>query len=331
MGANSVKLYPLNPIGSGGISDKRAFENTFKNDTFFDDSGNANLKTFGDLNVDNNTDESIINAIRNAKVVTTDINKLPQNPIVVKYDVGGDIYLNYKVSSYQAEEIQNNVYNALYNNLNSRELGFGEAPQYEKVLDIIKNADDRISYVALRPISYDNSSIEYPAGLTFVDDSDSSNNEAIVKQRAILSGVTPWTNFKEDFIIKANQSAGDFKEYVATDDSDIVITSGVNISADSSDIYYRVEKNENFIAFAPSYRDVTIYANYLYYIYDTESNTTIPADTPVVLAGDQTIKFYETREATQAKYTLGSGKRIKANFELTPTATGTKPSLNDSK
>lgn len=113
-------------------------------------------------------------------------------PIILTYDIAGQIYLNTKVSAQEATEIRTNVLTALYSELEASKITFGEQPDYKKVLDIISSADSRISYVALQPIS--NYKIENKGVLNTSEYSGGTN----LTCRSILSGKTPWAVMRDE-------------------------------------------------------------------------------------------------------------------------------------
>ena len=113
-------------------------------------------------------------------------------PIIVTYDIAGQIYLNTKVSAQEATEIRTNVLTALYSELEASKMDFGEQPDYKKVLDIITSADSRISYVALQPIS--NYKTENKGVLSTTEYSERTN----LTCRSILSGKTPWAVMRDE-------------------------------------------------------------------------------------------------------------------------------------
>lgn len=113
-------------------------------------------------------------------------------PIIVTYDIAGQIYLNTKVSAQEATEIRTNVLTALYSELEASKINFGEQPDYKKVLDIITSADSRISYVALQPIS--NYKTENKGVLSTTEYSGRTN----LTCRSILSGKTPWAVMRDE-------------------------------------------------------------------------------------------------------------------------------------
>ena len=113
-------------------------------------------------------------------------------PIIVTYDIAGQIYLNTKVSAQEATEIRTNVLTALYSELEASKMDFGEQPDYKKVLDIITSADSRISYVALQPIS--NYKIENKGVLSTTEYLGRTD----LTCRSILSGKTPWAVMRDE-------------------------------------------------------------------------------------------------------------------------------------
>lgn len=307
---NTVKFYPLNPIPAGGIQNKSIFDTTFSNNTFID-NGEANKDTFGENDVQGNDSTSLINIVNDQKVMTTKIDEMPHDLIIVPYDIKGEIYLNHKVSQYVANEVKNNVDNALYQALNARKLTIGEAPTYTDILNIIKEADNRIDYVALSPLTF------LPA-----EQVDST----WVRKKAIWNGNTPWAHFKTDFTYKASQSNGKDKSFSADDSGEYVeIDSSIFLEDSSSASKYKVGLNENLVAFAPQYKTTTQYSNYLYYKYVGIAE--LKANTPYQLPEGARIEFYESlddanAESVSPKYRINSGEYVQSTFAIKPNDSG---------
>jgi hypothetical protein len=69
--------------------------------------------------------------------------------IKVYFKLDARISTTYKVSSLEAKEIENVVYQAIYRNFNMRYMNFGEELPYESILEVIQEADPRIRNVTL--------------------------------------------------------------------------------------------------------------------------------------------------------------------------------------
>lgn len=171
MDASDLRAYPLS--ASPSTSTRTGYDKTFEPIT-----GETGTKLLKD-------------AVASAKTIQ---HTFVENgvPIIVTYDIAGQIYLNTKVSAQEATEIRTNVLTALYSELEASKMDFGEQPDYKKVLDIITSADSRISYVALQPIS--NYKTENKGVLSTTEYSGPTN----LTCRSILSGKTPWAVMRDE-------------------------------------------------------------------------------------------------------------------------------------
>lgn len=171
MDASDLRAYPLS--ASPSTSTRTGYDKTFEPIT-----GETGTKVLED-------------AVASAKTIQ---HTFVENgvPIIVTYDIAGQIYLNTKVSAQEATEIRTNVLTALYSELEASKMDFGEQPDYKKVLDIITSADSRISYVALQPIS--NYKTENKGVLSTTEYSGRVN----LTCRSILSGKTPWAVMRDE-------------------------------------------------------------------------------------------------------------------------------------
>lgn len=267
------------------------------------------------------------------------------SPIILTYDLNGYIYLNNKVSQIDANQIKNKVVNALWTKFNSRELGFGEMPDYGELVDTIKGADDRISYVALNPITEykqkeDKTFNKYYQSLDII-------------KRSILAGITPWSNRHDYLDVKFGQIFDKIQDNSdppkALDKLPLVNDAGKDnvylyttcLPKDSSNkIVYgdanalKLYDNEQLSLFTPSYHDSKIYTNYIYYKYistnkDVEART-FKANNIYKLKDNEQILIRETKPTVNDTNALDTLKNvyIKVDFDLKPTkdyvAIGTK-------
>lgn len=90
-----------------------------------------------------------------------------------KYPVKCTIIPQYKLSSTQEADLKNNIYLALYKNLNSNELEFGDKISQDYLYTIISQADARIKNVIL-------DSIEYTTYATYLDSNTGTYKEVQV-------------------------------------------------------------------------------------------------------------------------------------------------------
>lgn len=173
MDASDLRAYPLS--ASPSTSTRTGYDKTFEPITG---------------TTDKTSTEVVEEAVASAKTIQ---HTFVENgvPIIVTYDIAGQIYLNTKASAQEATEIRTNVLTALYSELEASKINFGEQPDYKKVLDIITSADSRISYVALQPIS--NYKTENKGVLSTSEYSGRTN----LTSRSILSGKTPWAVMRD--------------------------------------------------------------------------------------------------------------------------------------
>ena len=342
---NNINIDIKNNINMYGNIDDSAVLTTY-NIRFYPLAYSSDVSSLGNFN---NTFTSVASnenginpAISKVKSLNHDVLE-NGSPIILTYDLDGFIYLNDKVSQIDANQIKNKVVQALWARFNSRQLGFGEMPDYGELVDTIKSADDRISYVALNPITEykqkeDNTFNKYYSSLDIV-------------KRSILAGVTSWST-KHDYLnVKFNQI------FDKIQDNNNVSLATLPLSTDSGKDTYlftrcfarnsedgitydganaiQLYDNEQLSIFTPSYHDSKIYTNYIYYKYiSTDKNVearTFKANNIYKLKDNEQILIREikpTKTDLAALETISAGTYIKADFDLMPTsdyvAIGTK-------
>ena len=297
-------LYPLKP--QDNINNYSDFKRTF---TAAGDGEDLNTPWIA----------NIIDSTKDVKAINHQW-MLRKDPIFVDYDLGGQIYLQKSVSATEALEIQSNIYTAVYRAVNSRELTWGEGINYQKLVDVIKNADSRIQYAAIDAINYNE--VE-------------SNSELDATKSAILAGVTPWTDFSEfKFFYYPNDSA-DAVVTTYPDTEGKTITKIIpmpkwkyTVENDSTKV--TVQENETLSILMPGYRTEATYSNYFYAVYGEESSgklagitgddsssfKTIPLNTPYTLPENEYICIYDTRDSAEGKkpgnatYKIGEGETV---------------------
>lgn len=315
LNAFALRLYPLDPATSG-VSDKNSYNTTFQQETFKQINGGKKISYTTDIE----------KSLENSKCILHDFTKNIGSPIFVDCDIKGQIYLKTKVSSYEANELKNKIDNVIYDHYNSRKLTFGEEISYRELLDLIKNSDDRIDYVALNPIEYNNATINtngdkeevYPQ-LTLIGQGGGGLSN-IAKQRAILSGNVPWVKTNSIFSYFPDQQTTGVIANIKN------LTPTISFSDEAKE--YKILENESFSLFAPKYVDKTIYTNFLFYTY---TGNNISANTPYTLGSNETITFYEERDSSQVRGTLTKGNSIRSNFDITPTTANNRVPLSNGK
>lgn len=320
MTAYELKLYPL--LASSTIENKDSFDLTF------DKGSNVNTQLLALTNSITNNVDGVLNT---AKCISHDF--IPYGtPILIPYDLNGQLFLQTTVSSVEASEILSNVTLSLYKTLNSHELNWGKMIDYGAVVDSIKASDSRIQYVALNSIVYDTPEI--------INENQGESGDLDggydVTVRTILSGYKPWTEYSP-YSFSYDQSDGAIYGYVEggtspTQNKISQIQTVVEITEDDGANTYLVGKNEAFTVLAPKYRVITTYSNYLYYIAvtnaESDENTplTINANTPTKLSEGTSILIFTNRDKAQnyiddqssgADYTISAGNLIQSSTKIT--------------
>ena len=312
--AYNIRFYPL--AYSSDVASLGNFNNTFTQIT----------------NV-----SSIDSAIQEVKSLNHDVLD-NGSPVILTYDLDGYIYLNDKVSQIDANQIKNNVVTALWDRFNSRQLGFGEMPDYGELVDTIKSADDRISYVALNPIT------------TYKQKEDDTFNEYYssldIIKRSILAGITPWSKRHSDLQVKFGQIYNNLVNDQSVDYSNLPIKTDINnqpqlqtsclvhesslnpqsyvdydctigdTKYDSNTLH--IYQNELLSVTYPTYRESVVYTNYLYYEYKLLRS--FKSGQIYSLQKDEYIKLYEKKGDTKVYKTLQITNNkpvfVKLNFDL---------------
>lgn len=310
--AYDLRFYPVG--NSAGSITKNNFNSTFK--------------TYGD-----NTPASsamrtkLINEVGEAKAIIHDYKEQMGQPIYLNYELKGQIYLQKTVSADEANSIREAVIQNLCAHLNARELEFGQAVDYGSVVDWIKEADPRIQYAALEPITYE---VDKDSLAVF----NRCNNGLDVRQRSILNGNIPWTTY-DSLPYYWNTTIGTTAEGVPTEGRILKSISprvvGEGGAAPWSSGSYEVKANETLAIIVPEYVARTTYSNYFYAVYKDLAGVSggprvIAADAPYKLDTSQAIYIYEERPSGEDisspeknksyRAKLGEGYIIKSDIAL---------------
>ena len=128
----NLMLYPFKTVR--GLNTQTEYDNSFK---------------FTDENV--NAIETELKDYKTISHIFTTPDPRSDDIICIKNYLRLDarITTNQKISSNEEKLILNNIKYAIYENFNSRKLDFGEEIPYDKILECIENADERIKNVSL--------------------------------------------------------------------------------------------------------------------------------------------------------------------------------------
>lgn len=332
-----LRLYPF--ISSSSLDNKDDFDTTFN--LYSDENELTSLnfeitgQSLGDDTVRVSSENNSI--LSEAKCVSHNFKK-PMQPIIIPYDLSGQLYLQAAVSSVEATKILQSVETSLYESLNPRNLNWGEMVDYGNVVDSIKKADSRIQYVALNSIEYKPPKI---TGGISVDFKDVDNGFDVI-ERTILSGNKAWTSYdpyyynynQENCKWYGNNSGGTGGNSGTGSSSPITgISTDINIGSGTGEPnnynLYVVGKNETLTVIVPQYKTKTTYANYLYYIAYGSTNVVIRANEPTPVPDNCYIYIFTTRDKAQnwlsqgtsrkegADYVINSGTLIQSSVDIT--------------
>lgn len=243
------------------------------------------------------------------------------------YTINGLLYLKYKVTNIEKNEIEANVKLALMQKFNAKNVEFGEELDYQEVVDTIIGADDRISNVLLSALDYKTSERSLNNTLTPLPDSGDYAKLNELVARMVLAGNVQLFNFEDNFQLEFGQ------ENSITDLNDKIIksiTTETNITlkkdepADQSPATI-LEENEVVELWADNYVTSKEYGAYCKVV----PNFTIPAnelhkllpqreiDGQTIPAETIEITYYDSENGIYKPATLTTGDVIECNTEIT--------------
>lgn len=118
---------------------------------------NQYISTFDMESYNSQAYNNVLSYIQEQQCVQHDfVSILPNIPCLFKnsFPLNIKIIPHYKLVSEQINELKININKALFHNLNAYYSEFGEEPSYDKIYDIIFNADDRIKALILDEFNY---------------------------------------------------------------------------------------------------------------------------------------------------------------------------------
>lgn len=338
-------LYPLNPI-----------KNSYTQTTY--------QESFKPLNpLSNNNYYEICNQLEDYKTIShnllqVDVNEANTSDLyLIKnyYSLAAKILTNYKVNDYEAIQIKQNIYDALYRNFNARQLDYGEEIPYDRLLEVIQNADTRIKMVLL-----EEPTLRTAVMNAYGEEDDLTVNSTEYKKllaKNILGGRIPLFDYLTDIQIDFNETntgTTDDVVYGTENKYAVIQNPAAAAAAECSVTYvstnleiptteqYKITKNESVQLIAKKLISTVSYPMYVNYWFTTNGTGT-QIDVPYKLVeGDALyinytdtdntvywIKYYGTtveyyRNGTVYKTEEFSGI-IQTNFRMqTPEGTPTK-------
>lgn len=251
------------------------------------------------------------------------------------YKLTGTVSTYYKVSSTEAEQIENNIRTAIIDRYNASELNFGEAIPFDDIVQTIQSADTRIKYVMLNEPEY---TFRYMLSNDYTGSFSSSfslskSDYLSILAKMILSGNVQLYKFDREFNYDYGQT--EVKTYGA---AGLNSTEGIsNITTEASIVLnegseYQVKQNEVIELNAPSLITTTTYGTAVTYKFVKTDNQEISSGNYYELgSGDSLAISYTDTNNTSISLTYGAGTIIQpSGFALTSTSTETTLSSTQS-
>lgn len=203
--ANELCLYPLKPLTN----------NTYTGLKYVDNSGKEIFVTGGydDAYRPLNNVTPIKNRLEDSKTISHDYKELKTNDLYYikdNYELSAVISTSYKVNVLEQLDIKYNIKNALISEFNSRTLDWGEEIPFDKLIEVMMNADNRITNISLMQPDH---------SLEFVEASGSSYKKGTERYdfwidyiitKNILEGKVSLYDFDDEFSYAYTETGGKF-------------------------------------------------------------------------------------------------------------------------
>lgn len=212
------------------------------------------------------------------------------------YKLKVNLTTTYKVNSYEETLIIGNIKKALYNAFNARRLDFGEEIPYEKIVDVIQNADTRIKYVfvenpVITPTIVYQDNNDKVVNVTY-DPTSTSRPHINILTNNILAGRIPYYEDKEQFTFNFTDDSSVSHVTPKLKNIDAYFTISANTSS------YPLKENETLQVIEDSFIANKTYPAYIYYNFQSENQDIItdgiPNDTVYQLTGNDKLYIYYT-------------------------------------
>lgn len=203
--ANELCLYPLKPLTN----------NTYTGLKYVDNSGKEIFVTGGydDAYRPLSNITPIKNRLEDSKTISHDYKELKTNDLYYikdNYELSAVISTSYKVNVLEQLDIKYNIKNALISEFNSRTLDWGEEIPFDKLIEVMMNADNRITNISLMQPDH---------SLEFVEASGSSYKKGTERYdfwidyiitKNILEGKVSLYDFDDEFSYAYTETGGKF-------------------------------------------------------------------------------------------------------------------------
>ena len=203
--ANELCLYPLKPLTN----------NTYTGLKYVDNSGKEIFVTGGydDAYRPLSNITPIKNRLEDSKTISHDYKELKNDDLYLikdNYELSVVISTAYKVNVLEQLDIKYNIKNALIKEFNSRTLDWGEEIPFDKLVEVMMNADNRITNISLMQPDH---------SLEFVEASGSSYKKGTERYdfwinyiitKNILEGKVSLYDFDDEFSYAYTEKDGEF-------------------------------------------------------------------------------------------------------------------------
>lgn len=336
--ANDLCLYPLKPLTN----------NTYTGLKYVDNSGKEVFVTGGydDAYRPLSNITPIKNRLEDSKTISHDYKDLKNDDLYFikdNYELSVVISTAYKVNVLEQLDIKYNIKNALIREFNSRTLDWGEEIPFDKLVEVMMNADNRITNISLMQPDH---------SLEFVEASGSSYKKGTERYdfwinyiitKNILEGKVSLYDFDDEFSYAYTEKDGEFIPDI------ISFTSKCKLDPINDGSSLTLKNNEVVQFIAP--RLITgngIYpANVLYNLHLNSRSTSIKKSADYKLQKDDYLALLYTEENskpvvelyTENKYIIATdslgkvvdneGNIFSANFDIKSDVNSDPWTMND--
>ena len=336
--ANELCLYPLKPLTN----------NTYTGLKYVNNSGKEVFVTGGydDAYRPLSNITPIKNRLEDSKTISHDYKELAANNLYYikdNYELSAVISTSYKVNVLEQLDIKYNIKNALIKEFNSRTLDWGEEIPFDKLVEVMMNADNRITNISLMQPDH---------SLEFVEASGSSYKKGTTRYdfwinyiitKNILEGKVSLYDFDDEFSYAYTEKDGEFIPDI------ISFTSKCKLDTINADNPLTLKNNEVVQFIAP--RLITgngIYPmNVLYNLHLSSESTFIKKSADYKLQKDDYLALLYTEENskpvvelyTENKYIIATdslgkvvdnkGNIFSANFDIKSDVNSDPWTMND--
>ena len=283
--------------------------------------------------------------------------KIPESGDIICFKNYVPLYITVipysKVTTQERDAIYDNIYRALSINFNSGMVDFGEELVYDKVYDVIVNADDRIKSIRLEDFDYETWALVMGHLPNDNSEASRSNNFTTYKlfgdervgdylfidlvAKNALAGrlcifdiddnfdyqygqveVTEYHNVKT--ITSEVQIPVDEMTYTLIDEGEVG-SDGSILPAENRESYYNLCDNEYIMIAWPNYYTDITYPTYVYYRLESpDQDLSIPEGQEYKLKEGEFLTLVWTQNGSTQRKTYAKNQVIKPNFNLKVTA-----------